>query len=226
MDVQLFINDAPYPHRATFNVYNLVTLVLHRDFDFPLLLRMFTLSQASYDPHELLGEAEVLKDIARVTTRPYIDVGRPLEQIDLDGLVHFPQLLRPEGQIVRDWNQFVELSDGNVGLVSTPPTLVAAKGELHLIDAVAIDVAEAPQWTKMPHVSAEVFRWEGGQLLGDDMPVMDVPDEFRRKPGAGWLEVKFAKVPVYLAWAGEIDDLIEACREAIARRATIRTRME
>jgi hypothetical protein len=226
VDVQLFINDAPYPHRATFNVYNLVTLVLHRDFEFPQLLRVFTLSQATFEPNELLGEAEVLKDIAKVTVRPYIDVGRPLEQIDLDGLVHFPQLLRPEGQIVRDWNEFVELADGNVGLVSTPPTLVASKGKLHLVDAVAIDVAEAPAWNKLPHVSAETFRWDMGQLLADGMPQMDVPDEFRRKPGAGWLEVKFAQVPVYLAWATEIDELIDACREAIAKRATIRTRME
>jgi hypothetical protein len=226
VDVQLFINDAPYPHRATFNIYNLVTLVLHRDFDFPLLLRMFTLSEVEFDAHELLGEAETLKDVARMTRRPYIDVGRPLEQIDLDGLVHFPQLLRPEGQIVRDWNEFVELADGNIGIVSTPPTLIAGGGKLHLVDALATEVALAPAWQKMPHVSAQVFRWEAGQLLGDDMPLMDVPDEFRRKPATGWAEARFAEVPVYAAWATEIDELIEACREAITRRATIRTRME
>jgi len=226
VDVQLFIDDAPYPHRATFNVYSLVTVVLHRDFDFPLLLRMFTLSQATFDAHELLGEVETLKDVARVTTRPYIDVGRPLEQIDLDGLVHFPQLLRPEGQIVRDWNEFVELADGNVGLVSTPPTLVAGKGKLYLVDAVATEVAEAPAWQKLPNVCADEFRWEMGQVLADGMPLMDVPDEFRRKPGAGWTQVRFAPVPVYLAWATETDDLIEACREAIARGAAVRTRME
>jgi hypothetical protein len=187
---------------------------------------MFTLSAATFEPNELLGEAEVLKDVAKVTMRPYIDVGRPLEQIDLDGLVHFPQLLRPEGQIVRDWNEFVELADGNVGLISTPPTLVAGKGELHLLDALAMEVAESPAWQKIPHVTADSFRWEAGQLLADGMPLMDVTDEFRRKPGAGWTEVKFAKVPVYLAWATEIEELIAACREAIARRASIRTRME
>ena len=134
---------------------------------------MFTRAAATFDPADLLREAEMLKDMAKGHHRPYIDVGRPLEQNDLEGLVNFPQLLQPEGQIVKDWGHFVNFDDGNVGFVATPPTLVAGRGRLHLVDAIATDVAEAMQWTGYEHITAETFEWTGGQLLADGVPCME-----------------------------------------------------
>jgi hypothetical protein len=167
----------------------------------------------------------MLKDMAKGHHRPYIDVGRPLEQTDLEGLVHFPQLLNPEGQIVKDWGHFVNFDDDNIGFVATPPTLVAGRGRVHLVDAVATDVAEAMQWTAFPHITAERFEWTGGQLLADGVPCMEVPDEYLR-PSGTWRTVAYAKIAVYLAWADELDELTRACRDAIARRTIIRTTLE
>jgi hypothetical protein len=221
----LFVGDGTQPYRVTYNLYQLVSHVLHREFDFPQLVRMFTRAAAAFDPAELLGEAEVLKDMARGHVRPYVDVGRPLEGVELDGLVHFPRLLKPEGQIVTDWSEFVTLADGKMGLISTPPTLVAGRGKLHLVDAVAVAVADAPAWDKLERITADVFRWEAGQLLADGVPVMDVPKEFRR-PGGDWTEVRFARITVYEGWRDEIEDLIDACREGIRVRKPIRTRSD
>ncbi|MGB7161406.1 MAG: hypothetical protein WBD40_25330 [Tepidisphaeraceae bacterium] len=225
MAFNLFIADSPEPYNVTYSLYHLVSFVLHREFDFPRHLQMFTRAAAQFDPSELLREAEMLKDMAKGNTRPYVDVDRPLEQIDLEGLVHFPQLLNPEGQIVKDWGHFVNFEDENVGFVATPPTLVAGRGRLHLVDAVAVDVAEANDWTGFQHITAETFEWTTGQLLADGVPCMDVPDEYLRPTGT-WRRVTFARVPVYLAWADELDELTKACRDAITKRVMIRTTMD
>jgi hypothetical protein len=225
MPFQLHVGDSPEPYGVTYSLYHLVSLVLHHEFDFPRHLQMFTRSAAEFDPTDLLREAEMLKDMAKGHHRPYIDVGRPLEQNDLEGLINFPQLLKPEGQIVKDWGHFVNFDDGNVGFVATPPTLVAGRGRLHLVDAIATDVAEAMQWTGFEHITAETFEWRGGQLLADGVPCMSVPDEYLR-PNGTWLTIGFAKIPVYLAWAGELDELTRACRDGIARRAAIRTTLD
>ncbi len=225
MGFKLYVGDLPDAYGVTYGLYHLVSIVLHRDFDFPHHLQMFTRDAARFDPAELLREAEMLKDMAKGHARPYVDVGRPLEQIDLEGLVHFPQLLAPEGQIVKDWGHFVNFDDENVGFVATPPTLVAGRGQLHLVDAVATDVAEANVWTGFQHLTAERFEWTGGQLLADGVPCMNVPDEYLRPTGR-WRRVTFAKVSVYLAWADELDELSRACRDAIARRGAIRTTMD
>jgi len=225
MSFELHVGDAPETYGVTYGLYHLVSVVLHREFDFPEHLRMFTRAAAQFDPMNLLREAEMLKDMAKAHTRPYIDVGRPLEQIDLDGLVHFPQLLTGEAQIVKDWGHFVNFEDDNVGFVATPPTLVSGRGRLHLVDAIATDVADAMQWTSFPHITAEAFEWTGGQLLADGVPCMDVADEYLR-PNGTWRTVMFARVPVYLAWADELDELTRACREAIARKTDVRTKLE
>ena len=225
MSFTLQLADSPTPYGVTYGLYHLVSHVLHREFDFPRHLQMFTRASAEFDPADLLREAEMLKDMARAHTRPYVDVGRPLEAIDLEGMIHFPQLLKPEGQIVKDWGHFVNFDDDNVGFVATPPTLVAGRGRLHLVDAIATDVAEAMQWTGFEHITAETFEWRGGQLLADGVPCMSVPDEYLR-PNGTWHALSFAKIPVYLAWAGELDELTRACREAIARRQMIRTTLD
>ena len=225
MPFELHVGDSPETYGVTYSLYHLVSVVLHREVDFSRHLQMFTRAAATFDPIDLLREAEMLKDMARGHQRPYVDVGRPLEQIDLEGLVHFPQLINPEAQIVKDWGHFVNFDDGNVGYVATPPTLVAGRGLVHLVDAVATDVADAMQWTGYPHISAEVFEWTGGQLLADGVPCMEVPDEYRR-PSGTWRSVAFARVPVYLAWADELDELTRACREAITRKAHIRTTLD
>ncbi|HEV2294955.1 MAG TPA: hypothetical protein VGR35_13965 [Tepidisphaeraceae bacterium] len=225
MSFELHVGDSPEPYRVTYNLYHLVSLVLHREFDFPHHLRMFTRAAAEFDPLEVLREAEILKDMAKGHHRPYIDVGRPLERIDLEGLLHFPQLLSPEGQIVKDWGHFVNFDDDNIGFVATAPTLVAGRGRLHLVDAIATDVADALQWTGFEHITAQTFEWTGGQLLADGVPCVQVPDEYLR-PNGTWQTVTFAKIPVYLAWADELDELTRACQDALARKVMIRTKLD
>ena len=225
MPFELHVGDSPPPYGVTYSLYHLVSVVLHREFDFPGHLQMFTRPRAQLDPMDLLREAEMLKDMAKAHHRPYVDVGRPLEPGDLEGLVNFPQLLHPEAQVVKDWGHFVNFDDDSVAFVATPPTLVAGRGRLHLVDAVATDVAEAMEWTGFEHLTAERFEWTGGQLLADGVPCMDVPDEYLRPVGT-WRSVAFARVPVYLAWADELDELTRACREAIARKTHIRTTLD
>ncbi len=225
MPFELHVGDSPQPYGVTYSLYHLVSLVLHHEFDFPSHLQMFTRAAAEFDPLDLLREAEMLKDMAKGHHRPYVDVGRPLEQNDLDGLINFPQLLSPEGQIVKDWGHFVNFDDDSVGFVATPPTLVAGRGVLHLVDAIATDVAEAMQWTGFEHLTAQTFEWTNGQLLADGVPCMELPDEYRR-PSGTWRTISFAKVPVYLAWADELDELTRACHDAIARGVMIRTTLE
>jgi hypothetical protein len=225
MPFELHVGDSPDPYGVTYSLCHLVSVVLHREFDFTRHLQMFTRAAAQFDPRDLLREAEMLKDMARAHHRPYVDVGRPLEQIDLEGLVHFPQLINPEAQIVKDWGHFVNFDDDNVGFVATPPTLIAGRGVLHLVDAIATDVAEANEWTVYPHLTAETFEWTGGQLLADGVPCMDVPDEYLRPLGT-WHSVTFTTIPVYLAWADELEELTKACHDAIARRAVIRTTLD
>jgi hypothetical protein len=225
MPFELHVGDSPAPYGVTYSLYHLVSVVLHREFDFARHLQMFTRAAATFDPVDLLREAEILKDMAKGHHRPYIEVGRPLEGSDLEGLIHFPQLMKPEGQIVKDWGHFVNFDEENVGFVATPPTLVAGRALLHLVDAVATDVADAMQWTGYPHISAAQFEWTGGQLLADGVPCMDVPDEYLR-PNGTWRTVTFTKIPVYLAWADELDELTRACRDAIARKAIIRTTLD
>ena len=225
MAFELHVGDSLDTYRVTYSLYHLVSVVLHREFDFSRHLQMFTRAAATFDPAELLREAEMLKDMAKGHLRPYVDVGRPLEANDLEGFTNFPQLLNPEGQIVKDWGHFVNFEGGNVGFVATPPTLVAGRGRLHLVDAVATDVAEASNWTAFQHLTAETFEWTGGQLLADGVPCMEVPDEYLRPTGT-WRTVTFTKVPVYLAWADELDELTRACRDAIARRTSIRTTLD
>ncbi len=225
MAFELHVHDSPEPYGVTYGLYHLVSLVLHREFDFPGHLQMFTRAQATFDPLDLLREAEMLKDMAKGHHRPYVDVGRPLEANDLEGLLNFPQLLHPEGQIVKDWGHFVNFDDDSVGFVATPPTLVAGRGLLHLVDAIATDVADAMEWTGFEHLAARTFEWTGGQLLADGVPCMELPDEYRR-PSGTWRTISFAKVPVYLAWADELDELTRACRDAIARKTMIRTTLD
>ncbi len=225
MAFELHVHNSHEPYGVTYSLYHLVSLVLHHEFDFPSHLQMFTRARTTLDPLDLLREAEMLKDMAKGHHRPYVDVGRPLEQNDLEGLINFPQLLQPEGQIVKDWGHFVNFDDDSVGFVATPPTLVAGRGLLHLVDAIATDVAEAMDWTGFEHLTAQRFEWTGGQLLADGMPCMNVPDEYRRANGT-WRSVSFAKIPVYLAWADELDELTRACREAIARQTVIRTTLD
>ncbi len=225
MPFELHVGDSPKPYGVTYSLYHLVSVVLQREFNFPSHLQMFTRAAATFDPIDLLRETEMMKDMAKAHHRPYVDVGRPLEAIDLEGLVHFPQQLKPEGQIVKDWGHFVNLDDGNVGFVATPPTLVAGRGLLHLVDAVATDVAEAMQWTGFEHLTAKRFEWTGGQLLADGVPCMDVPDEYLRPTGT-WRSITFARIPVYLAWADELEELTRACRDAMARGVMIRTLLE
>jgi len=225
MPFELHVGDSPETYGVTYSLYQLVSAVLHREFDFARHLHMFTRAAAEFDPVDLLREAEMLKDMAKAHSRPYIDVGRPLEAIDLEGMIHFPQLLRPEGQIVKDWGHFVNFDEENIGFVATPPTLVSGRGRLFLIDRIAIDVADAPEWTSFPHIEAQTFEWTGGQLLADGVPCMDVPDEYLR-PNGTWTCVSFAKVPVYYAWADELEELTRACRNAIARKTVIRTKLD
>ena len=225
MAFELHVGDAREAYRVTYNLYHLVSVVLHREFDFPGHLQMFTRSAAEFDPLDLLREAEILKDMAKAHQRPYVDVGRPLEQIDLEGLVHFPQLLKPEGQIVKDWGHFVNFDDESIGFVATPPTLVAGRGVLHLVDAVATDVADAGEWTAFERITAQTFEWTNGQLLADGVPCMEVPDEYLRPTGT-WHAISFARIPVYLAWADELEELTRACRDAMARKTNIRTTLE
>jgi hypothetical protein len=225
MPFELHVGDSPDAYRVTYGLYHLVSVVLHREFDFARHLQMFTRAAAQFDPADLLREAEMLKDMARGHTRPYVDVGRPLEANDLEGLTNFPQLLKPEAQIVKDWGHFVNFDDDNVGFVATPPTLVAGRGRLHLVDAIATDVADANQWTVYEHITAETFEWTGGQLLADGVPCMAVPDEYLR-PAGTWRRVTFARIPVFLGWADELEELTRACRDAIARRTIIRTTLE
>ncbi len=225
MAFELHVGDSPETYGVTYSLYHLVSVVLHHEFDFPRHLQMFTRAAAEFDPAELLRECEMLKDMSKGHHRPYIDVGRPLEQNDLEGLITFPQLLKPEGQIVKDWGHFVNFDDDSVAFVATPPTLVAGRGRLHLVDAIATEVADAMQWTGYEHLTAETFEWTGGQLLADGVPCMSVPDEYLR-PNGTWRTISFAKISVYLPWADELDELTRACRDALARRTMIRTTLE
>ena len=219
MSFALTVGTSPHasPYRVTYNVYNLVSVVLNREFDFAQLIRMFTLAEARFDPADLLGEAEMLADMARAVSRPYVEFGRPLELLDLEGMLNFPHLLPHGGQVVTDWTEIVQLGDdpAETGIVSMPPTLIAGRERLFLVDAVAVQAAGLEDWKQLPHVPAKEFRWEAGQLLADGVPILDVPNEYLRPPSRRWTHAAYTTVPVYEAWRDEIESLIDACREGI-----------
>jgi hypothetical protein len=219
---RLNVDGSAEAYHVTYDVYGLLCFVLRREFDFPQLIRMFTRARAEFEARQLLDEAEVLKDMARVRTRPYIDPGRELEGFELEGMIAFPRLLTPEAQIVQDWGQLVQEPDGPLMYLPSPPTLLAGLGRLYLVDAIAHDVAEVENWTDLPHLSAEELCWEGGRLLADGEPTLQLPAEYQR-PGGNWTVLRCCDVPVYQAWGEQIEQLIRACRDALALGRTMVT---
>lgn len=201
------------PSRVTHSLYDLVSVVLHREFDFPLLTRLFSFGNGTADAAELMREAEILKDAATAHTRPFVDVGRPLDLFELEGMLRFPVLLKHEGQIVTDWTEIVSKAEGSV-VMSQPPTLLASREKLHLVDAVATEVAATQDWSALRHISAQEFRWEASTLFADTLPQVDVPMHYTRP----WLKhtvLRCTRVRLYDAWQDEIESLIDVCREGI-----------
>ena len=78
MPFELHVGDSPETYGVTYSLYQLVSAVLHREFDFARHLHMFTRAAAEFDPVDLLREAEMLKDMAKA-----LDKGMVVEEVRL-----------------------------------------------------------------------------------------------------------------------------------------------